>query len=245
LRELYFYFFDASHSIKGNPDLKAEHSNSFNGSFSWQPVHHNELHYTVSLSGFYNDFVNLVDIGYSAADPTISTYINVNKFRTTGGMLENTISWRSLDAGIGLVWVGRYNQFADDTVYNKTTPTPSLTWTPEVNANISYRFRRLGASINVFYKFTGERPTYELADVNNVATVHLAKTAAFHYADVTASKKITSCLTLNAGVKNVFDVDRLKNTSADVGQAHSTGGPVLMWYGRSYFLGLNFRWTKN
>ncbi|KAA2240808.1 TonB-dependent receptor [Chitinophaga agrisoli] len=244
LRELYFYFFDASHSIKGNPALKAEYSHSVNGSFTWQALRRGELRYTVALSGFYNDFDNLIDIGYSAADPTISTYINVNKFRTTGGMLEHTLSWKALEAGVGLVWVGRYNRFSDDTAYNKTTATPAFVWTPEVNANISYRFRRLGATLNVFYKYTGERPTYELAAINNVEVVHLAKTAAFHYADVTASKRITPYLTLNAGVKNLFDVDRLKNTAADAGQAHSTGGPVLMWYGRSYFLGLNFRWAK-
>ena len=39
LRELYFYFFDSSHSIKGNPDLKAEHSNSFSGSLTWSHTH--------------------------------------------------------------------------------------------------------------------------------------------------------------------------------------------------------------
>ncbi len=36
LRELYFNFHDASHSIEGNPNLKAEYSNSFIGSLTWQ-----------------------------------------------------------------------------------------------------------------------------------------------------------------------------------------------------------------
>ncbi|HJT73439.1 MAG TPA: TonB-dependent receptor, partial [Chitinophaga sp.] len=43
LRELYFYFFDASHSIKGNPDLKAEYSNSYTGSVTWQALHQGNL----------------------------------------------------------------------------------------------------------------------------------------------------------------------------------------------------------
>src|SRR5690606_39132128 len=62
LRELYFYFFDASHSIKGNADLKAEYSHSINGSLSWQATGHAALRYTLALSGFYNHFDNLIDI---------------------------------------------------------------------------------------------------------------------------------------------------------------------------------------
>ncbi|HEU4555867.1 MAG TPA: TonB-dependent receptor [Chitinophaga sp.] len=240
LRELYFYFFDASHSIKGNPNLEAEYSHSVNGSLTWQAASNNKLHYAVALSGFYNNFSNLIDIGYDAADPSISTYININKFKTTGGMLEHTLQWENLQAAIGLLYAGRYNRFADDTAYNKRMPSPSFTWAPEVNANITWQLLRMGGTVSLFYKFSGVRPTYELATVNNAEAVHLAKTAAFHYADVTASKRVNKYLTLQAGVKNVFNVDRLKNTSADIGQAHSTGGPVLMWYGRSYFLGLRF-----
>jgi len=245
LRELYFYFFDASHSIKGNPNLEAEYSHSVNSSLSWQAVHKSKLRYAIALSGFYNDFSNLIDIGYDAADPSVSTYININKFRTTGGMLEHTVQWNNLQASVGFLYVGRYNRLADDTAYNKSTPSPAFTWTPEVNANIIWQLKRLGATVSAFYKFSGVRPTYELATVNNTEVVHLAKTGAFHYADVTASKKLNKYLALQAGVKNVFNVDRLKNTSADIGQAHSTGGPVLMWYGRSYFLGLSFRWAAN
>jgi outer membrane receptor for ferrienterochelin and colicins len=245
LRELYFYFFDASHSIKGNPNLEAEYSHSVNGSLTWQAATNNKLHYTIALSGFYNHFSNLIDIGYDAADPSISTYININKFKTTGGMLEHTLQWKSLQAAVGLLYAGRYNRLADDTAYNKPTPSPSFTWTPEVNANITWELQRMGGTVSLFYKFSGVRPAYELATVNNAEVVHLAKTAAFHYADVTASKRINTYLTLQAGVKNVFNVDRLNNTSADIGQAHSTGGPVLMWYGRSYFLGLSFRWAAN
>ncbi|GAA0525919.1 TonB-dependent receptor plug domain-containing protein [Chitinophaga japonensis] len=245
LRELYFYFFDASHAIQGNPDLKAEYSHSVNGSLNWQVPGRGALRYTVALSGFYNHFDNLIDIGYDASDPAISTYININKFRTTGGMLEHTLHWKALQASLGFSYIGRYNRFTDDTTYNKTYPTPAFTWTPEVNANITWHFKRMGASLSAFYKYSGARPTYELADIDNATVVRLAETAAFHYADVTATQRINKFLSVNGGVKNLFNVDRLRNTSRDVGQAHSTGGPVLMWYGRSYFLGLSFRWTKS
>ena len=63
LRELYFYFFDASHSIQGNPNLESEYSNSFIASASWQPTAAKAIGLTSTLSGFYNDFHNYMEIG--------------------------------------------------------------------------------------------------------------------------------------------------------------------------------------
>lgn len=244
LRELYFTFFDASHSIKGNPDLKAEYSNSFNAALTWQRVRSNGLRFAATLSGFYNEFDNLIDIGYDAADPGVSTYININKFKTTGGTLENTLDYKQLHASLGFSAIGRYNRYSDDPAYEKNSPTPGFQWTPEVNASLIYHFKRIGASVSIFYKYNGKRPVYELATINNSLVPHLAETAAYHYADVSLTQRILKSLSLTGGVRNLFNVTTLRNTSLDVGQAHSAGGPVLMWYGRSYFLGLNFNWSN-
>ena len=67
----------------------------------------------------------------------------------------------------------------------------------------------------------------------------------YHWADLTLSKRLLRYLTLQGGVKNLFDVVRLDNTAAEAGSNHNTGGPILTAYGRSYFVGLNFQWNKN
>ncbi|SFD18536.1 outer membrane receptor for ferrienterochelin and colicins [Chitinophaga sp. CF118] len=244
LRELYFYFFDASHSIKGNRDLKAEYSNSFTGSLSWQALQTNNLRIGLTATGFYNQFNNRIDIAYPANSDT-ATYVNINKFKTTGGTLNGTLNWKNIQAGLGFSYIGRYNAFADDAAYDKSYPTPQLVWTPEVNSNISYRFTRIGATLNLSYKYNGTRPVYEeVTNVDGSTYIHLAKTSAFHNAEITATKKVTKYVTVNGGARNLFNTTNLKNTTLNSGQAHSEGSLQPMWYGRSYFLGLSFNWNK-
>lgn len=239
LRELYFYFFDASHSIKGNPDLKAEYSNSFSGSVTWHSHTSSSFRTSSTLTGFYNAYENLIDIGYDPANPQVNTYVNIYKYRTAGGTLDNRFSWKNFAGSLGVSYIGIYNLLSED-----DASLPSLTWTPEVNVTASYTFEKLGASLGLYYKFTGERSNYEIVSVDGDVVTNLATREAFHLADVTATKKITPNVVLSTGVKNVFDVTNLQNSSLNKGGSHSTGGSVPMSYGRSYFLSLAFHLGK-
>ena len=243
LRELYFNFFDASHSLRGNPNLKAETSTSFTGSLAWQATRR----FKSTLGFFYNNFNNLISYGTDPSDPSIQVNINIDKFRTTGMTLENVFSWQDLHATVGFSYIGRYNNLLgtpDTTAY--ATPVPTFMWSPEVNTNLTYAIRKLDTKLSFFYKYSGRRPNY-LATVNTDGKVSatLTEIAAFNWADVTLIKPIGKYLTLTTGVKNLFNITRLANTSPDTGGAHSSSGPAPVSYGRSYFLGLAFQWYKN
>jgi outer membrane receptor for ferrienterochelin and colicins len=244
LRELYFYFFDASHSIKGNSDLKAEYSNSFTGSISWQAIEKGPVRVGVTATGFYNDFNNRIDIATINGSDT-STYVNISKFKTTGGTLSGVLNWKDLQVNAGFSYIARYNQFSDDATYNKDYPTPAFTWTPEVNANITYNFRKIGGALNFSYKFNGERPAYEEVTTAVPSFIHEIRAQSFHQADFTATKTITKYVSVNAGIRNLFNNTNINNSTLTSGQAHTAGGVLPMWYGRSYFLGLSFNWNRN
>ncbi|SJZ37687.1 TonB-dependent receptor plug domain-containing protein [Sediminibacterium ginsengisoli] len=243
LRELYFNFFDASHSIKGNPNLKAEESDSFNGSLTYLVKQQQELRIESSLGAFYNEFRNLISYGVDPSDPSVSMTMNIEKFRTTGLTFENRITWKQLQAITGFSYIGRYNRLSEVAAYTKDN-LPGFVWSPELNANIIWTAGRSGIKLAAFYKYSGKRPSYEVIQVNGQSVPNLVSTSGFHLADVTASKSVGRLLVLSAGVKNLFDVTRLNNTSADTGGAHSSGGAVPMGYGRSYFLTLNFNYTR-
>ncbi|MEI9810989.1 MAG: TonB-dependent receptor [Bacteroidota bacterium] len=245
LRELYFNFIDANHIIIGNPDLKAEHSNSINSSLSWSPVKMKDITLTSTLGGFYNVFDNL--IGYATSPTSTDTTITVNvaKFKTTGGTWENKVIWKDLNAGIGFSYIGRYNDLSADETF-KNEDLPEFVWSPEINSNIIYTVKKINTSFGFFYKFTGKRPGYAVVFNNTTGQdeVRLTKIGSFHWADFTVTKPLFRYFTATAGVKNIFDVTDLSNTSTAGSGAHSTGGPVPMSYGRSYFLGLSFQWNK-
>ena len=165
---------------------------------------------------------------------------NIDRFKTTGGTFNNTLSSKNFQLTVGFSHVGRYNSLTQD-----DRSLPEFVWSPEVNANLTYHLQKIDTKVSLFYKYTGKRPTYEsLTDAEGKPITRLAETADYHWADLTISKSITKYVTLNGGAKNLFNVTRLNNTSTDTGGSHSTGGAVPLSYGRSYFLGLNFQWSK-
>ena len=70
----------------------------------------------------------------------------------------------------------------------------------------------------------------------------LSKVDSYSWADFTVNKKLFRYFTLSAGIRNLFDVDRV-NSSVSTGGIH-TAGAQNIGYGRSYFAGLVFNWAK-
>lgn len=243
LRELYYDFFDASHSIMGNENLKAEQSNSFNASLVWAGIQKDDLQFRSTATGFYNQFKNRIDFGLDPTNSSITTLINVSKYKTTGGTIDNTFIFKSLQANLGFSYIGRYNNLL---VNDIALDVPEFMWAPELNGNVTYNFTKLNGSVSFFYKYIGNRPGYQMATVDGVQTARVVKISAFSWADLMLNKNVCKYFTINAGVKNLFDVTQLTNTSTASGGAHSTGGASVPYsYGRSYVLGLLFNWNKN
>lgn len=239
IRELYYDFFDASHQIEGNPNLKAETSNSFTGSVNWKKKLNANVVASLILSGFYNDVNDQISFAPKASAPTITSYINISKFKTRGGALNGSLNYKNLTTSLGFAYTGRYNQYVE-----ADKSLPEFKWSPEVNTFISYTFSKIGLDLNLFYKLTGKLPYYQSVTNNNQATYLLVQTSAYHWADITVNKKIFSYLKLNAGVRNLFNISTVNNT-AIVSGAHSSAGAKPIGYGRSFFAGLIFDWYTN
>lgn len=238
IRELYYDFFDASHSIAGNPNLEAEHSNSFTGSLTWNAVRTKTIRFNTTLNGFYNDVSNMIGYAVDAANPTVTTYVNIANYKTRGGTLTGQLIAGNLDASLGFGYTGRYNEYSE-----MDKDLPSFKWSPEVTSIVSYGFPKIGFSANLYYKFTGKLPYYQQVTENGQIQIRLAETDGYHWADLTLNKKLFSLLTVNAGIRNLFDVTAIAN-SAVSGGVHSSMGARPIGTGRSYFLGLAFNWIK-
>ena len=244
LRELYFNFVDANHNIVGNPNLKAESSNSFNGSLNWTAIPKNKMTYSVSLGTFYNEFNNQIDFALASATSNQYTYFNVNKAKTTGVTFENKFTLKNLEASLGFSYIGFYRKLYDDKDYIKED-TKEFLWSPELSTSVSYTVSKLKTKLNLFYKYTGERPQYVTGkNTANQPVLLISKTGAYHLADFISNTQINKYIGFTAGVKNIFDVTNINNSVASTGSIHNAGNAVSVGYGRSYFIGLNFQWNK-
>jgi outer membrane receptor for ferrienterochelin and colicins len=238
LRELYFNFHDASHSINGNVNLKAEYSNSFNTFLVWHAMQQSAMKITSTLGGFYNVFHNRIDTGFDPNNPTQTTYLNISLFKTTGVSLDNKFYWKNVQASLGATYIGTYNEILDD-AEGITEQLPEYVWSPEINANLLYTFSKIGASINLFYKYTGKKPAYAIINSTPI-TASLRQISGYNTADITATKTLGKYVSLIGGAKNLFNLTSIKNTT--IGSGHDATGPGFN--GRSYFLGMNIQWSK-
>ena len=231
LRELYFNFYDVNHSVEGNPNLEAELSHSFNGSWNWYMVKKDNFSYTFSISGFYNTIDNMIAFGLLSPNSQITTYINIEKSKSQGFTWNHSIHLRGLTLSGGFGRTGRYNE------YNSVDETlPDFTWTNESNVSASYTFEKIGLTASAYYKYTGRTPYYEATSDEP----RLAVTESFQWADVTIQKTFLKHFSATLGVRNLFDITQVNSTAASTSSHGASSGSTFVGSGRSFFTSLTF-----
>jgi outer membrane receptor for ferrienterochelin and colicins len=238
LRELYFDFFDSNHAIEGNTDLEAELSHSVSGSWNFRTVQANGGVATVVAGFFYNDVANMIGFGQKPDNALITTYLNVDTYKTTGFTLNT--GWKrepfSFNAGVG--YTGRYNQLTE-----APDETSVFIWSPEATFVAGYRMKKINLEWNVNYKYTGQTPFYEIVPAGGGSEVRLAELGDYHWADVTATKGMGKHVSCTAGIRNLFNVTEISSTASTTG-VHTGAGERPIGYGRSFFVSVSFVLSK-
>ncbi|NOT76081.1 MAG: TonB-dependent receptor [Cyclobacteriaceae bacterium] len=242
LRELYFNFFDASHSIEGNPNLKAEQSHSVNASWNWRVVEEEGMKFNTVVGGFYNIVDNMITNGVNPSNPLVVSYINIDKYKTQGFTWNNTLKAKAFDVSAGFSYTGRYNQ-----LFESVNDVDEFAWSAEANATIGYRLIKAGVNLTAFYKYTGNLPFYQFDAATSTAV--LTKVSPYSWADFSVQKtwanqsSVLSHISLTGGVRNLFDVTNVNNTAVSTG-AHSVACAQPIGYGRSFFLSISYLLNK-
>ncbi|RZL45072.1 MAG: TonB-dependent receptor, partial [Pedobacter sp.] len=239
LRELFYDFVDASHTILGNSNLKAEESNSFNGSLTWHGFATEAVQFRSSLASFYNKFKNRIDFGFDPNDNSITTLLNISNFKILGSTLDNTFIYNHVQANVGFSYIGSYHSYSEVGSFSQD----KIIWSPEITANLTYSIPDINGSISLFYKYTGNRLGFQV-DSNNPSGFRSTKISGFSFADLMFNKNFFKHFMINAGVKNLFDITQLNNNGSSSGGAHdNNSGSVPLSYGRSYTIGLIYNWN--
>ncbi len=226
LKELYLFFVDVNHNIQGNTDLAAEHSHNMSGSLTWS--HSTTLgRWRAELGGFYNDIEDLITL--AQMDGTLYSYVNIGRYRTTGGNIGMGLESGRWSVMLGGNLTGRNDDLA-------SAQSDPWLWAHEARANLSHTWQKSGWSAQVFYKYQGELQNYAyLAD----GTVGRSTLQAFNIADASVTKQLWGRrIGLTAGCKNLFDVQNINTDLAVNDGAHSGGStsrPMMtgrLWFAR-------------
>jgi len=230
VRELYFEFVDSNHRIFGNPNLVPERSAHFSMNYD-HGFNIMGKRVKAELNLFYNDIEQQIAIAQSPNDPTSTTYLNIEQFRTLGFNLTQQVNFGALTGNLGLSYIGRYNRLSG----SSETLQPFF-YTPEFNANLNYQIKKTNTRINLYYKYSGAQETYFI-DTDDRVTI--GTRGAFHWLDMSFTQKISKRIDLLLGARNLLNVQNINNSGVGTG-VHSGGGSQPISYGRSYFIKLNY-----
>lgn len=246
LKEMYLYFKDSNHSITGNPNLKAENSHSVYLNSTYTIVQ-GKFAYEFSGKLFYNELDNMIELLPVGAIDGPYTYFNINKAKTQGFGADFKFNHHlryQFTAGFTTSgrWDNELEAFPDQNHFYYFT---------DVTSSFTYRFLRPDLNMNIYYKFNGEQKQY-VAETNTNGTSSLETTTimSYHLMDISLSKMLLNKqLTVTGGVKNLFDVTDVAQTStgnAAVGvHSGSAGDASSIAFGRTFFISLKYQFQKN
>ncbi len=236
LRELYFNFVDASHNIQGNPNLKAEMSNSLNATWNLQILEKDGSKLSTSLGGFFNDITD--QIGYAQVGNSTSL-INVSRYKTKGINWNNTYKNKNWNATFGASYIGRLNDIQEQ------DGIAEFNWYPEVVTTLSYKTNEGGWLFSAYYKYTGRIPFIEPVVANGSTTYHLAKYNTYQWSDVSVQKTLFKNFTATAGVKNLFNVKSIGSSSVVQSTGtHGSGNSQAIGSGISFFMDVIYTFNQ-
>ncbi len=228
LRELYFFFVDINHNIRGNQDLRAEFSNSYNLALSYTIQRDNSV-YMLEPKFFYNDIRNQITL--ANVNSTLFSYVNLGRFQTVGGELQLKYLLDGFNFNLGLNYIGRNSILSD------TLPSLGFRYTPEVSLNINYDVSLIDAKFNIFYKYFGKQPGYSVDFDGKLSEFTIDS---YNMMDASLSREfLDKKLNLQLGVRNLFDVRNVNNGGGASGGVHSSGSNFMtVGYGRTLFTSL-------
>lgn len=231
LKDLYFYFVDVNHNIKGNENLKAEYSHNFSASFNTR-FEMKSMQWKLDNSYFYNTIRNLITLAQSSA--TEYSYFNLSKFKSVGANVSLEGKWKNLTATIGGSYVGRYNELFE------TTNSARYTYSPEGRMNVQYAWLAKECTFSIFYKYTGKTPNFAL-DANN--QLYKTSIADYHMMDASVAKYFwKKRVLLTIGGKNLFNIQNIVGTAT--GSAHTASSNTIpLAMGRTFFFKFDINLT--
>lgn len=230
LKDLYFYFVDVNHNIRGNEDLKAEYSHNFTLAYN-NRFNIGKTAWKFENSYFYNNIENLITLAQASA--TEYTYFNLSRFKTLGTQVQFEMNWNRLTASIGGSYVGRYNELSE------TYDSEPFMYSPEGRLNAQYLLKG-DFTASVFYKYTGETPNISI-DENGA--MYKSVIADYNTLDCSFSKGFyRRRIVLTIGAKNLFNVRNIVGTATSSAHAGSSS-TIPMAMGRTYFFKLDINLT--
>lgn len=238
LKELYFNFIDINHFIVGSQSLKAENSDNYLLSPSYN-IEKDQNSYLFEAQFFYNHIKDRITLSRTDPDNIQYTYINVGDFKTQGINTAFTYCRNSsLKVKAGFTYTGFYNDLANQSAGEKT-----YDYSPESSLELNYTIPKVDISINILHRYIGKVPNYSFDVIGNKTYRSLMED--YQLMNATMSRFfLHKRLHLTMGAKNLFNVSSINQTGAVTAGHGSASGLLPVNFGRSFFVKIDVNLTS-
>ncbi len=234
LKELYLYFVDYNHNIKGNPDLKSELSNNHNIAIKYKMKFNKNLVFYIDNSYYFNHIYNQIALVSVNPNALEYTYANIDNFKSRGVNLNIEGYYKAVRLSVGASYTGIYNNAFEQVGKSQ------YFYTPEFRTQLSYAMKNKEippTTFSIFHKYNGSIYGYALDQTRNLVNTY---TEGYHLLDFTINQPLMNRkLNLTIGCKNILGVSNINSTNV-TNSFHSGGSnSVPISIGRSFFTQIN------
>lgn len=153
--ELFTYFVDINHDLRGNSDVKPEQgfSTFIHLKKSFIP---NDLSWELSskISAWYLKVNDRIELTIVNPSPLAYQYNNIDLFKTWGTSFTNSFSYNNLQLNLGLSLSGQSKVLKSQEAYND-----DYLYALDVNSSIAYSLPKMNTTLSFSYKYNG--PNYQ------------------------------------------------------------------------------------
>ncbi len=235
--ELYTYFVDANHDVRGNENLVPE--KGYSTSIQWNyKTNGAGVKSTHNISTLYLDNDDRIELAAINFNPLQYQYINIDKYKSWGISTANRFIIGDFDLNLGASLIGISRRLDS----NEIDPNDEFRYSIEANAAANYTFPKWATTLSLYYKYNGRSTQYVMeGGLTEEAYYRLGEQEDFNLMNFSVRKGfLDNKFELTLGARNIFDVTSIQNTTQP-GSAHSdAASQQMLFYGRSYFLKLNF-----
>lgn len=240
--ELYVYFVDSNHDLRGNPDLIPETSLSLDFSIKKRSQFGKaRLFHTLNVN-----YLNVNDRISTVLINTVPTWqyksVNIDTYRMWNFALANQFVRENFEANLGLSLVRvsqniNTGQIESDDAYLDTF---------QLNANVAYTVPKWATTFSLYYKLNGkQQQLVQTQDAGNQPIFAVSEVESYGWLDGSVKKSFFGrALDVTLGGRNLLDVVNIQSSIATGNVAHgAASNDISLGYGRMFFLKLQYNFN--
>lgn len=235
--QLFTYFVDSNHDVRGNENLSPEKGKSaflhLKKSFRFNDI----VNFQPKLSLWYLDVDDKIDLIIVNTSPLAYQFNNIDLYRTWGMALRNKFNYGKLSAGLGISFSGESKVLKNEENFND-----NYLYSVQFNSELSYSVPKWDAVFSTYFKYNGPQYQYVATiDSNGDERVMKQKQEGYGWLNASVKKQFfNNQFEITLGARNLLNLKEIK-TKTTSNEGHDAGSSsLLLGYGRSYFLKLQY-----